>query len=338
MRKRIRTIFLNIVTFLLVFLCAGVLADFCYSKFLPEGESEGIVNWSCKNHSASLIGGFEPNCKGRWIKKNGAESFDTDFSTDAFGRRTVFDKIKKSASDSGLVLFFGGSDVLGKGVNDHETIANQFFNLSDFAQVKNFGGPGFGPQQALELLQFSDLKKEAPADPVRNIGLFFYHPVHVDRAAGSWPIATEWGAHFPYYVLDSDDQLVFKGNFTSGGRYSHLQLMAKKSVLLNALILEAGNYFPFSDADFRLTAKILVAIKTTFSAKYQNAQFYVVIGPTGAKSSSKMKNLLNEFGVKYLDYSKVWDPENPASRAAEGHPSPLVYRLVAEQLAKDLKR
>lgn len=79
-------------------------------------------------------------------------------------------------------------------------------------------------------------------------------------------------------------------------------------------------------------------MKSEFSAKYENSQFYVIFNPITAKTSDRMKKLLSDFGVEFLDYSKVWDPKNPASVIPEGHPSPLVYRLVAEQLAKDLRK
>ena len=338
MRKKIGTVLLNTAIVLLVFCVAGALANLIFIKFWTEAPAEETINWTCGNYAKSLIRGFQPNCNGRWTKKSGSRSFDVEFSTDAFGRRIVFEKAKKSTSDAGQVLFFGGSDVLGQAINDRDTIANQFFNLSDFAHVRNYGGPGFGPQQTLEYLQFGNLVKEAPPDPDRNVMVFFFGDNHVQRAGGAWAVATSWGAFFPYYALDADDQLVFKGNFTSGGRYSRLQLLAKKVRLFDDLISRASDHFNYSDANLRLTAKILAAAKAEFFAKYKNAQFYVVFSPITFRSSPKLKKLLNEFNIDYFDYSKVWDPENPANVLPEGHPSPLVYHLVAEQLAKDLKK
>lgn len=336
MKKGIKAILLNSMIFLFALVGAGFVAELIYSKLVSPNET-GSEKWICGNNTKSLVRGFEPNCKGRWVKQNGSESFDIEFSTDAFGRRTVFDKVKKTASDAGQILFFGGSDVLGMGVDDRDTVANQFLSLSDFATVRNYGGAGVGPQHVLELLQQSDFVREAPPDANRNVIVFFFADHHVERVVGSWSIATAWGADFPYYALDANDQLILKGTFLSGGRYSPLQLLAKKSLLLDNVISKASSYLSFSDANIRLTAKMMAAIKSEFASRYKNARFYVLLNPITAKSAPKLKKFLTEFGVDFLDYSKVWDPQDPANRLPEGHPSALVYKSVAQQLARDLK-
>lgn len=336
MKKNIQAFFLNSIIFLFALISTGFIADWVYTK-LVVADVAGSEKWICGNNAKSLVRGFSPNCHGRWVKQKGTESFNIEFSTDAFGRRTVFPKIKKMNSDSGQILFFGGSDVLGMGVEDRDTVANQFSNLSDFVTIRNYGGAGLGPQHALELLQQPDFLQEAPPDKNRNVMLFFFADHHVERVAGSWSIATTWGASFPYYVLAANDQLVLKGTFMSSGRYSPLQLLAKKSVLLDDIISKVSTYLSFGDADIRLTAKIMAAIKSEFTSRYPKASFYVVLNPITAKSAPRLKKDLTELGVDFLDYSKVWDPQDPANRLPEGHPSSLVYKAVAEQLARDLK-
>ncbi len=336
MKKGIKNYFQNAVLVIFTFAVSGIAAEFIYSKLTQQDDSDNFVEWTCGKSTRSLVGGYKPNCKGRWALKDRWGSFDTTFTTDEFGRRVVLNKTK-SPGDSGQLFLFGGSDVLGKGVNDGETIASQLAPLTDFAVIKNYGGPGFGAQHILELLQFSDLTKEAPPNPEKNVGLFFYVDDQVNRTNGTWAIATEWGSQFPYYALDSEDKLVFKGTFESGHRYSPLLLLAKKSVLLDTLMSKASSYLSFSDADIRLTAKILAAIKEEFVSKYKNGKFYVVINPITKKSAPRLRTLLNEFGVDIIDHTKVWDPADPANQIPEGHPSPIVYQLVAQQLAKDLK-
>lgn len=338
MKKIAKSFFLNTLIFLITFMLFGYLSNFIYTKLLENNEGNFYQKFDCSKDAKNLINGFLPNCKGRWVKKFGTESFDTVFSTDEFGRRIVFNKIKKSASDSGQVLFFGGSDVLGQGVDDQDTIANQFYNLSDFKKVKNYGGQGFGPQQTLELLQFTDITKEAPPDPDRNVFVFFYGDDHVDRAAGSWRVATGWGAAFPYYALNDADQLVYKGTFSSGHRYSSLLLLAKKIRLLDDIISNINSYFIYSDANIWLTAKMLQAIKLKLVSQYKNAQFYVVFSPITTKSGARLEKILAELNISFLDYSKLWNPYNPANKLPESHPSPRVYRIVAKQLAQDLKK
>lgn len=337
MKKKAVRLLANSFLVLLTIVITGAAVEFFYRQATEVDESNNYFEWDCANNNKSLIGGFVPNCKGRWKVKEVSGAFDTSFSTDKFGRRIVFEKKNKSSSDTGQLFLFGGSEVLGKGVNDEETIANQVLQIADFVTVKNYGGPGFGVQHALELLQFSDLTKEAPPDPDRNIGILIYGDDHVNRAAGTWAIATAWGASFPYYELDSEDKLVFKGTFASGGRFSPVLLLAKKSLILDTIFAWIHGYFSFSDSNIRLTAKLILALKEEFLSKYKNARFYVVTSPITSKSTPRLQKLLKEFGVEILDQSKLWDPNSPASQIPEGHPSPAVYRTIAGQLASDLK-
>jgi hypothetical protein len=336
MISNLRRILFNSILVFIAFALSGVLAEIIYSKVVPS--SEFLQKFPCKTPPDTLIGGFKHNCKCRWIKEEGIKSFDIEFSTDNFGRRVVYEKTKKSRSDSGQVLFLGGSDVLGKGVDDRFTVANQFLNISDFVTAKNFGGNGIGPQQTVELLQLTDLTQEAPSDDSRNVALFFFGDDHVNRAAGSWPIATAWGQGFPYYVLNSQDQLERKGSFASGNRFSALSLIFKKSRLLDDLLGFASESMAFKDSDIRLTAKMFAVMKERIFSMYKNPSFIVVLSPVTKKSGEKLKIYLKEFGVEYFDYSGLWNPDDPSNWVPEGHPSSKVYKKVAEQLAVDLKK
>ena len=64
--------------------------------------------------------------------------------------------------------------------------------------------------------------------------------------------------------------------------------------------------------------------------------FYVVLYPE--KSSSRLAQYLKEGGIKYLDYTQLFDSSDPKFHLHENdlHPTPLALQLVGEQIVKDL--
>ena len=97
--------------------------------------------------------------------------------------------------------------------------------------------------------------------------------------------------------------------------------------------------------DIKRTAKIIIEARNAFSRQFHGTEFYVLLYPNPASCSvgseavrKKLILHLDAAKVKYLDYSELFDPDPSQGLRIEGdpHPTPKAYRLVAEQLTRDL--
>ena len=333
-----KNFYVNALIFVGVLIVAFLIAEKYYSLKV-ENMRKFAETFGCGQKSSSETGGsFEPDCSTAWIKTKGTEQiFNVEFHSDKFGRRSVPGEYP--AADKN-VIFFGGSDVLGAGVNDNETIPFYFSQLSPGSQVYNYAAQAYGPQHLLQLLEKGFLHSEIRTDYNKNTLVFFFADEHIVRAAGSWRIAAYYGYKFPYYALDSKGNLISKGDFESGGRFPAFMYQLKKSLILEDLVYSISEYFEISAEDVRLTAKILESVKTQFESQFKNSKFLVVFS---ARTSPKVKTQILPYleGTKTasLDYSTLMDPEEKANRLLhDSHPNAKAYKSYAEQLAKDLER
>jgi hypothetical protein len=76
----------------------------------------------------------------------------------------------------GRVNFMGCSVTYGEGLQDHETLPAYFVQQLDGVQARNFAFHGYGPQQALAILQ-------SPRDTQGQVNVFVTAPWHALRSA-----------------------------------------------------------------------------------------------------------------------------------------------------------
>lgn len=331
------TFWLNSFCVLLLSLIGFFAAEKIYDQFDVPFTAESS-DFGCQHQFSSLVGGeFAPDCSSRWKKISNSQTlFDVQFSTDHWGRRLSPAPPEVSLNTS-PILFFGGSDVLGKAVNDDETLTSQYLKISHSAEGHNFGGIGFGPQQMLELFEKSDVKSEVKGTLNQTKLVFFFSDAQIERAAGSWNVAAYWGYEFPYYALDNNGRLVNKGRFGDGNRFWPVLYNIKKTHLLQDLILNLSYQFDNSDDDIRLTAKIFEEAKNRFYSQFGSERFYIVFSSyTSKEIAGKLSVYLNAMNIKYLDYSKLLDIYSPKYKMPEGHPSAEAYKIYSQHLAKDL--
>ncbi len=274
-----------------------------------------------------------PNIEARRKKFGpGGLLYDSLYHIDARGRRVT--PVSDGEIREHFALFFGGSFTFGEGVEDGETLPAQFGESAARYRPYNYGYVGYGPQCMLMHLRRPDFRGEIEEPTGIAVYTFIQH--HVDRAAGSLRIVSKWGRRLPCVTL-AGTELQHWGTFREAWplRYPLYRLLTVSNTLA---------YLNFDyparrrDADFALVAAMLRASQDELAGLFEEVQFYVLFYPF-CTEADRLKPLLDRARVKYLDYSALFPDKNGIEGPytfSDGHPAPLSYDHVAQQLASDL--
>ena len=257
---------------------------------------------------------------------------ETVYSIDAHSRRLT--PMRDSGDRKAFALFFGGSVTFGQSVNDDETMPCCFGRFSARYRPYNYGFCGYGPQAMLAKLQSEEIPGEVPQRS--GIAVYTFIDGHIDRAIGSMCVHNLWGAHMPYYTLDSEGALVRRGDFTTGR-----PAVACAYWLLgqSAVIKELKVDFPrrIGTAHLDLTCRIIEEAKREFERQFHSEGFFVLFYP-GSTYGWVLIPRLEASGVRCIDYSRLSEyASGPYVVPGDGHPSALCHHAIARRLALDIE-
>lgn len=241
-------------------------------------------------------------------------------------RTTLFDSAKNKNA-----IFLGCSFTFGAGLNDEETLPYLIGQNSNY-NTYNFAFGGYGPQQAMLLFK-------------RNFGLlpgsentkviYIYIDGHIRRVTGSFSIVNSYGKDFPYPEL-SDDSLVIFPSFKEKSPF----LFSFYSALIDCQTVEYFNVdFPLflSDRHFDLCGKTIEKLAEEVKEKCKT-ELIVVVYP-GSLQHKKVLSHIDEKLVKVLDYSTFCEKGNEKYFFKnDGHPNPLLNKIIADRILKDIFR
>lgn len=166
--------------------------------------------YSSDYFTPSLITGYKgkPNTTATAHKRtaSGESIYQVAYHTDEFGWRITPSSPSQAESAQMCVLFFGDSFTIGEGVEDNQTLPHyvgEILNASAQAGAKgvriyNFGFHGYGPHQALALLQSGEVESSIHACKAA-VSVYESLPGHIARANGF----SEWeqGSHAPRFSI-----------------------------------------------------------------------------------------------------------------------------------------
>lgn len=275
-----------------------------------------------------------PNLNIPVTKKAGDEViYSVVYKTDAAGRRIAPDSAKEEEADR-FIAFFGCSFTFGEGVPDSDTLPNQVARKMSGFCVYNYAAPGYGPQQMLEMAKSGFVRDTIPQNSGIVVYTIFFD--HLNRATGRMLPVIQHAHHFPYYHLQGD-QLVRTGNFDTD-RPGLLRLMSlvNKSGIVRYFNL---NFPPLREADFRLTAHILLEARRLLSEQFPEVQFYILMYPAIPQlnqSLDRMFRYIPRGDYTVLDYHNIpYTREEYALHLKHDmHPSPRLHRVMADLLVK----
>lgn len=319
-----------------VLLLFGIEGIFYLINTYGQGSNEVFWNAGSDIYREDDILGYKPtaNTQVNSIRKRNDETiYDVIYSTDQYNRRIT--PVQNPKGRNKYILFFGGSFTFGDGVNDDETLPYYVGQLASGYQPYNYGFSGYGSQQMLAKLQSQNFRQEVEED--QGIAIYVFIDDHVQRSIGSMRVYNQWGRVMPFYTLNSDNNLVRKGNFTSGRPLlSTLYIIIGKS--------QTANYFNvnipprLTERHIELTAKIIESSRDTFTKEFDSDNFFVLFFPSVSGQADKIIPYLEKARINYLDYSTLYT-RNRSDLWIEGdaHPSTKGYKIVANKLVEDLK-
>ena len=260
------------------------------------------------------------------LVKSKQKIYEADYSFDSYGRRItpveVADRRRKFAQ------FFGCSMMFGTGVNDQETLPYYFGQLAQDYRPYNYGFQGYGPQMMLAKLEDPSIKQEVGEKT--GILVYLFIDDHIDRAATRhYPLGGT-----PYYSLNSG-QLIREGTLSlKKEMLGKFFLFLNQSQFLKALRLT----FPkISETDIRLTVEIIKKSRDSFHRQFGSSDFYVILYP-GQKYNEVMKKYFDRGGIKYFDYSTLFEISDAEfTIEGDGHSTPRANSLLANRLISDLE-
>ncbi len=263
--------------------------------------------------------------------------YSVTYVIDGLGRRDT--PVDCPSSRTKFLLFFGDSNTFGDGLEQKQTLPYDAGRLAPGYQPYNYGFSGWGPAQMLDILKTRDIKSEVK--PREGYAIFFFIEDHIARVIGGSRVSTEWGRHLSHYVWHGEGRLVREGDFATGRPFLTLfyDLVGTSNVV---------KYFDlvwpiwYSDWDYRLTAEVFRESQAILEKEFKLDGFYIVVSPAFDQRARyiylRFVAELRRGGVKYLDFTKLYDTEDVRYREdkEDYHNSALADRLIAQELVKEL--
>ncbi len=142
---------------------------------------------------------------GRWNKPNlnieahrvcsdGELCYRVKIETDEYGRRKII--TQKDVDTQNHLVFFGCSNIFGEGLNNSETLPQQFQNLVNISVI-SYAMPGTGLVKALNLLKYNMEEITSQGDAV-----FILRPYHINRLG--YNSETHWLHDEPFYIDEGE--------------------------------------------------------------------------------------------------------------------------------------
>jgi len=261
--------------------------------------------------------------------------YDVIYRTDRWGRRET--PTTAGTPRTSFLLFFGDSNTFGEGLSQTETLPYYAGELATGCRPYNYGVSGYGPAQLLALGRLRRLPPEVPEHD--GYAIYFFIPAHVGRVIGSSNVSTGWGRHFPYYDMNERGELVARGDFVHGRPWTTLAYYFwTKSNLMAYLRIDLP--LRYTVHDYALTAKVLKESGQLLAEQTRLRGFVVILGQaydtTQRQIIRSVPDALSREDVAYLDYTELFDMDDPQYRLPDYHNSARANRALAARLVADL--
>ena len=257
--------------------------------------------------------------------------YDVTYTIDAQGAR-----VTPGSVDSGpTYIVMGDSYAFSEGVNDDETAASQFAQrLRPPAHVVNFGVPGWGATHQVRALE-TGLFDGAVVGKVAAV-IVWVTPPHLERVTGD----ASWLANAPRYDFGPDGKLYYAGTFAEY-RWTHplagLGWLARTHF---RFVRRLGNA-AMEREQARLYVALTARLKELVEERYYAPLILLSNGPEASPPDQPDLQYLPAFdglraiGAPVISVRNLLGPPSgwgPYFIPHDGHPTPLMNRLVADAL------
>jgi len=263
----------------------------------------------------------------------GKQIFRVRYAIDQYGRRIT--PQENTGCRDQYLLFFGGSQTFGFGLNENETLPYYVANSSPTFRTYNYAYGGYGPQHMLARLQETPIRDEISER--EGMAIYLFVDDHIRRVINT--MRTRWVHRSPYYVFEDNGELARLGNFNTARPYLY---RLYHDLLLKSATLDFFHMdFPLAitEEDIDTSTKIIERAYQTYKKKFKNDKFYVVIHFNQASQfGGKLESKLSKLGISVLYYEKSipLKEEFQIYRPYETHTSAKGNKVLAERLVADL--
>ena len=313
-----------------VSLVSGLLDPITYFTDRPVVQADGT--WNNQYHylwDANLGIALPPNVVARAHKfTDHALVYDVTYTTDANGHRKTMGSTNATADN---VIFMGCSFTFGEGVQDSETLPQQFSDQAGRKyNVVNFGVSTFGVHQPLRSMELGQLT------PILTGGkryiVYTGIPGHAQRAAAR-------GLRGPSYGLQVDGSVKYLGQTQSFWQVFAVAI-ANRSLFLRTFVvipLVSGSAPDAVPLYVALVKRAGEVAREKFEAKF----ILVFWDDPGSQDAADIMAAFDKAKISYLKVSAILpdfqhdDFKYRLSRV-DAHPNALADHLIGSYLAQHL--
>ena len=305
----------------------SLLDPITYLADRPKGETEGSWNSTYHYHWDAELGIALPANVVATSRKvaDSKVVYDVSYTTDGNGHRKTLGSTDPAADS---VVFVGGSDIFGEGVQDSETLPQQFSDLTGRKyNVANFGVSTFGIHQPLRSMELGQLEPAMTGS--KRYVVYVGIPGHAQRARG---------LRGPSYELQPDGSVKYLGQTQSAWEVFAVAI-ANRSLFLRTFIV-IPTMSGLSDDAAPLYVALVKRAGEVAREKYQ-AKFIVIFWDDPPDQlGAQIMALFDKVKISYVRLSTVL-PDlrrdyGKYTLSDDGHPSALADRLIAQYLARHL--
>ena len=296
------------------------LTEHKYSAKYATKFDYGVSKSGLESYNVSLV-----------YRKTGEVIYGVNYLTDELSRRIT--PVKNLNQRDKFIVFLGDSFMYGEGIKNEETLATKVGEKTASYMPYNYGFHGFGPFDILARIENTDFQKEVKES--NGTFIYFFIDNHINRTIGSMSVMG-WKSKDVYYEWNGKQSLVRRGNFTTGRPW----VTAIYNILKHSRILRLVNVdFPLriTDKHLDLVGLTIQKMNDRIAKMYPHGSFYVLIEP-GSKHAPELIRRFGQLGIKYLDYTNLYDPKSLNFKLNEhdGHPSPFAIEAIANKIVLDL--
>jgi hypothetical protein len=205
--------------------------------------------------------------------------------------------------------------------------------------VYNLACPGWGPHQALALLQSG--RAESIVDEPPELAIYWAIPDHLLRASGK----RFWDVRGPLYEVGPEGRARRAGSFAdlsgSPPKSSRPRGLAKRSRIVRRLQRRPFVKLEPSESDMLRWAAIVRSTAEEIERRFPDCGFIVLLDDVGQTDVEDMRAALDDAGIRCVPMSEILpDAAEDRSRwrlhEREGHPSREAAATIARELARRL--
>ena len=324
-RGRTRDVFVMLTSLVIGLVIIEGVSDLMMSRATGIAAQRG--SWS----PAQPIIGWGPKASGLYhdyrIDSAGRTIYSANYTIDRNLLRQTL-----SCKKGPPVVFFGCSYTFGDGINDNDTLPQQFADMTHRRmRVLNLGFTGYGPQQFLREEETGRFDDAIGPDP--KLFVFLTAVWHAERTA----CKAYWTARAPRYVLENG-KLVYVGQCNPDGPSLWLHDWLENTALYREFVEPSRRQLTHDDIE--LYIRILDAAVQLAKKKYDASTVVLYLRSDDSFfrgtdfSDDKIMQRLRNGGAIVIDasLSKEKKAGVQISIPGDGHPTPYANQLRASIL------